>query len=449
MKITNIAKLILFVFIHTLHVSGFAQIQEKNSGNLPYLKELEKMLFPPDEPKINGKYHPNCIEDDGSRYYRTWEELDTIIMVRANQPDKDRICNLLQKIATTKNYVYFQPLMEMYKRHQAYFEEEWLFLRSWYHGVCQKAKNDPVIIMNGFEHALFALELAQLNASQSDLIYAFDYYIRSWHEESYLNSNKKKGKESLNNEKKTIMYYHYDYLKKDRTAGHIWWPHRAGFGFYSFFMDELEDHIVDKIMALDVNNFGQLSSENFEAYFKSQEFQFILRAMSNIRSRKFERALESIFDEFVKTGYIVRVFEYTQSNTEVSPQFIRFLLDKIYTHEHFKDDLEIQEHFTGILGFMLNTHTSPVIKEYLMERTEAINQEDRLRTWSYLVYFTNEPEVLQLMLDKSNQKNISPEESQILANNFKRMLKAKDFPEEYRNTVEQQYKKMRYETRQK
>jgi hypothetical protein len=40
------------------------------------------------------------------------------------------------------------------------------------------------------------------------------------------------------------------------------------------------------------------------------------------------------------------------------------------------------------------------------------------------------------------------EERKVLANNFQRMLKAEDFPQEQKKKVEQQYKKMRYETRQ-
>lgn len=427
-----------------MHLGNKVQSQEDNTNTLPYLEELRQALFPPDEPEISGKYHPDFIEKEDSRGFKRWADIDTTIMVRTNQPDKDYVCDLLEKIAMTKNYAYFQPLMEMYERQQAYFEKEWLYLRSWNLTGC-KAIDDPIIIMNGFEHALFALELAHRNVSQSELIYAFDYYIRSWYEERYLNTEKEKDKGSLNNEKKTIMNYHYDYLKKDRTARHIMWPHSAGFGFYSFFMEELEDHIVDKIMALDVNNFYQLSGENFEAWFKSNEFQFILKAMSNIGSYKFEQALQSRFDDIGGTRKVIHLFNYAQSNKEVSPQFIRFLLDKIYTHERFRDDLKVQKSFSGIMGYMLNTHTRPVIKQYLLERLDAKNNEDRLRTLSYLVYFSNDPDVLQLMIDKSKQKNLSLEENIILRHNFERMLKAPDFPEAEKNKVRESLKKLPHE----
>lgn len=427
-----------------MHLSNKVQSQEDKTNTLPYLEELRKALFPPDEPKISGKYHPDYIEEESSRGYKRWANLDTTIMVRAIQPDKDRVCNLLQKIAMTKNYAYFQPLMEMYERQQAYFEKEWIYLRFWRLTGC-KAIDDPVIIMNGFEHALFTLELAHKNVSQSELIYTFDNYIRTWYEDRYLNTEKEKDKGSLDKEKKTIMYYHYDYLKKNRPTRHIMWTYNAGFGFYTFFMEELEDHLIKKVKALDSNNFDQRPTENFEAYFKSEEFQFIVRAMSNIQSRKFEQALESIFDELAKTGYLIRVFEYAQQNKEVSPQFIRFLLDKIYTHERFRDDLKVQKSFSGIMGYMLNRHTRPVIKQYLLERLDAKNNEDRLRTLSYLVYFSNDPDVLQLMIDKCKQKNLSPEESKILRHNFERMLKAPDFPEAEKNKVRESLKKLPHE----
>jgi hypothetical protein len=438
MKNTNKILLCLITIFCFIEPGIKAQNQDASEETLPFLEELRQALFPPDEPKISGKYHPNCIEDEGSSYYREWEELDTIIMVRVNQPDKDRVCNLLHKIAMTKNYAYYEPLLEIYELQQTYFEREWIFFRKWYSMLC-KANNDPIIIMNGFEHALFTLELAHLNVSKSELIYAFDNYISSLYEKHNLKTNKEKEEGALNNAKKTIMYYHYNYLKDN--------PLNPGFGFYSFFMEELEDHLIEKVMVLDVNDFYQLRTENFEAWFKSNEFQFILLAMSNIQSRKFEQVLQLRFDDIASSRKVIHLFTYAQSNKEVSPQFIRFLLDKIYTHERFKDDLKAQKSFSSILSYLLNTHTRPVIKEYLMQRTEAINQEDRLRTWSYLVYFTNEPEVLQLMLDKSQQKNLSPEESKVLGNNFQRMLKAEDFPAESKKLVEEQYKKIRHETK--
>lgn len=234
----NIKKLFLcfIAIISFIEPRIKAQVQPASADSLPYLEDLRQALFPPDEPKISAKYHPDFIEKEDSRYFWRWEELDTIIMVRLNQPDKDRVCHLLQKIAKTKNYTYFQPLMEMYEQQQAYFEQEWLYLRSWNLTGC-KAIDDPIIIMNGFEHALFTLELARRNASQSELIYAFDYYIRSRYEEAYLNTVKEKDNDSLNNEKKTIMSYHYEYLKNN--------PSYSEFGFYTFFMKELEDHIIE------------------------------------------------------------------------------------------------------------------------------------------------------------------------------------------------------------
>ena len=221
-----------------------------------------------------------------------------------------------------------------------------------------------------------------------------------------------------------------------------YWP---GFGFYTAFLDELEDYMINQILALDATYFKKLPKENFEEYFKGQEILYHIQTMRNKGSRNFEQAIETVFDEFAESGYIVRVFEYTQANKSVSPDFIRFLLDKIYTHERFKHDLQVQETFTGMMGYLLNTHTRPVIKEYLLERTEAKNQEERLRTWSYLRYFTNDPEVLQLMLDKSKQKRLSPEESKVLRHNFDRMLKAPDFPEESKDAVRQSLKKLSHE----
>jgi len=429
-----------------MHIGSRVQSQEDNTNTLPYLEELRQALFPPDEPKINAKDHLNCIETSGSRYFTEWEELDSIIMVRVNQPDKKLVCDLLLKIALTKDYAYYQPLMDMYELHQEYFKKEWMYVRQNYHMhiVC-KAKNDPVIIMHGFEHVLFILKLSSKNIHQSELILLFDNFIRTNYEKRDFSQEKVNG-EDIKNEKQIIKFEYYsDYFIKGRSESNIWWVPLVGFGFHSAFIEELEDHMIEKIVTMNVSDFNKQPNENFEAYFRVKEFFYILASMKNIGSHKFEQALESIFDDFAQTGYIVRIFEYAQQNKEISPQFIRFLLNKLYTHEEFKDDVKVQQTFTGMMGYMLNTHTRPVIKQYLLERLEAKNNEERLRTLSYLVYFTNDPEVLQLMLDKSKQKNLTPEESKVLRHNFDRMLKAPDFPEESKDAVKQSLKKLPYE----
>ncbi len=412
--------------------------------DLPYLKELREALFPPDEPKISAKDHPNCKEDEESSRYRDWTEIDTIIMVRLHQPDKKQVCELLLKIAETKNYSYFQPLMDIYEQHQEIFKQEWEYLLINFAPACA-ANQHPVTIMQGFEQTLYALELAHNKVSQDELVGLYYKTIRGFYEylfykidDHYLRMAKRK---EINDQ----INYSSPYFRDIRRYG--WATYYPGFGFYTVFLDDLEEFIIKKTIALDGNSFRKLPKEDFEEFLKGQEILYHIEAMKKRGSRKFEQALEASFGEFSKSGYVVRVFEYARDNKNVSHDFINFLLYQVYNHEYFINDLQVQESFTGIMGFMLNTHTRPVIKEYLMERTEAANSDHRLLSWSYLVYFSNEPDVLQLMLDKSKQKNLSLEERKVLTNNFQRMLKAEDFPAENKKQVEKQYKKIRHETK--
>jgi len=114
-NLTNKILLCLVIIFCTIRIGVKAQILEVFADTLPYLQELRQALFPSDESKISAKDHPNCIEEEESRNYREWTTIDTIIMVRLNQPDKKQFFDLLLKIAKTKNYAYFKPLMAMYE----------------------------------------------------------------------------------------------------------------------------------------------------------------------------------------------------------------------------------------------------------------------------------------------------------------------------------------------
>ena len=334
----------------------------------------------------------------------------------------------------------------MYERHQEYFKNEWEYIHAENKYGCY-IRIDAINIMYAFEHSLYALQLANKNTTKAEIIALYENHIRVIYEFIYKNPEDMSRIYAHCKEQDAKLHYFSPYFKRLRMMGFSWAAYDPGFGFYTVFLEELEDYIIEKVLTVDANLFKKLSSEDFESFYEGHKILDHITHMRHRGSREFEKVLETVFNELVKSSRFIAVVQYAQHNKEVSSEFIKFLLDQLYTHEHFKRDLEIQEYFTGFIGFILNTHTRPVIKEYLMERIEAIKQEDRLRTWSYLVYFTNEPEVLQLMLDKSNQKNISPEESKILANNFKRMLKAEDFPEESKKLIDKQFKKSRYDTK--
>jgi hypothetical protein len=433
MKIKQVItyKYILLCLVSTMGSTNLFSAQMTDT--LPLLQSLRAELFPSNETRMSILEYPNCQVDE--IYYYKYN-LDSSAMVRQNQPKYERVTQIFTQIMDTKDVAYLPYLLEYYDMHQENFKKEWASTHFKGKFYC-KGSTDQIAIMHGFEEIITFFNYVKSNISDRELEDLFDIYIKDYYKAYYDYKYRLK----LIQEKS----YHSEYFKRVlQRIGII----NDRFTLFSGFVDRLEDHFADIILKTKGADFAASKDLVSDAAIQSMIAEHVIHLMQEHKSRKFEQALEKSFDEFAKSGYVVRIFEYVQHNNEVSPQFIRFLLDKIYTHEHFKHDLQVQESFTGILGYMLNTHTRPVILEYLMERTEAKKQEDRLRTWSYLVYFTNEPEVLQLMLDKSRQKNLSVEERKVLANNFQRMLKAEDFPQEQKKKVEQQYNKMRYETRQ-
>jgi hypothetical protein len=410
--------------------------------DLPYLKELREALFPPDEPKISAKEHPKCKEEDEwSSRYRDWTQIDTIIMVRLHQPDKKQVCELLLKIAMTKNYAYFQGLMDMYEQHQEIFKQEWEYLLINYAPVCE-ANQHPVTIMQGFEHTLYALELAHKKVSQDELIRLYDKNTRGFYEHRFFKSEDRKIELQKRREIDDQINYYSPYFKDIRGYG--WAAFGPGFSFYTPFLDVLEDHIVNKIRSLDVqkHKFKGINND-YENFIESNVIQSTILGMRHLKSTKFEEAIQEKYEEIDRVGWSYDLSRYVQLNPQVSAEFVRFILDRTFEGQRLIDDYNRIGTFSPSFAFLIHDHTRPVIKEYMLQKTSSDNPVARAVSLGSLVYFTNDPEVLQLMLDKSKQKRLSEEEARVLRNNFQRMLKAPDFPEESKAMVQKQYEKMK------
>ena len=290
---------------------------------------------------------------------------------------------------------------------------------------------DQIGIMHCFEHTLKFFDMVKAEIKLDELLQIFDRDVANLFRSRVNSFSKWK---IINQEDYYSSYYKS--IKKKMI------PLNMTFGYFTGFLDVLEEHIVEKIKTTDGHLLGVSIYEDFELGLRGSELLFYLEIMQSRGSRKFERALEASFDEFAKTGYVIRIFEYAQNNDMISEDFTIFLLDKIFTHEKFRLDLEVQKYFTGIIGYLINGHTRSTIKNYLVEKLTAKDSESRLRALSYLVYFTDEPDVLELMLNRAKKKNLSREEVKILEANFKRMLKAPDFSIEEKEKVRKSLKNL-------
>ena len=96
---------------------GIAQsFQNVQNDSLSLLSALNEVLFPPDYPKINAYLHPLCMNKEIEGYeFNRISNVDSSVMVRVSQPDAILVNDLLLKIAMTRDYRYFAPLMEMYQ----------------------------------------------------------------------------------------------------------------------------------------------------------------------------------------------------------------------------------------------------------------------------------------------------------------------------------------------
>lgn len=356
---------ILFCLAWFLIALPFTGLSTNGIDTLPYLEELRQALFPPDEPKISAKDHPKCVEDEGSRRYIQWTRIDTTIMVRLNQPDKNQVCDLLLKIATTKNYDYFQPLMKLYEQHQLIFKQEWEHFNKILHAEC-KAKHEPLAIMQAFEQTLYALELAHDNVGHSEIIRLYDKHKKGYYEYIFFRSEDLKLEIEKRRDINNQINYYSPYFKKMRLKG--WAAHGPGFSFYTPYLEMLEDHLVNRISSLDVQKHKTSENQSYEDKIERLMIESAILDMRRMKSRKFEQAIENKYEEIVNVGWSYTLSRYVQLNEQISPEFVTFILDRSFEGQRMVDDYNRIGSFTTSFAFIIQDHTREVVKDYLLKK---------------------------------------------------------------------------------
>ena len=156
--------ILYLVIIFTLNISeGIAQ----ESNNL--IEELKKELFGSNDNNLFLYQYLKCENT----------KVDSTIMIRAQQPDPEKVMSLLKEIMYTKNASNFESLKTVYLKHINNFSKEWskAYLENFY--ACEQIQAQ-FNILKGFEIALKSLGFTKANLSTKQI---FDFYV----EETLLN----------------------------------------------------------------------------------------------------------------------------------------------------------------------------------------------------------------------------------------------------------------------
>lgn len=103
-------------------------------------------------------------------------QLDTVYLVRRNQPSLQAVSALLVQFAYQKDYECAGDLMKLYEAQQAYFTKEWEPLYLKYHFNCQMI-HDQLSIIGAFEEVLHALQIGKAGYSPAALEAYYKRYL--------------------------------------------------------------------------------------------------------------------------------------------------------------------------------------------------------------------------------------------------------------------------------
>jgi hypothetical protein len=386
------------------------------------LQALERALFPPDVIWIPIKEYPDCWH-----FHMT---MDTSILVRMPQASSIEVGKILRQIALTRDYRYFEPLMEMYNRHQAYFKKEWEDVRRHNKYGCNE-KDRQISIMLNFENTLQALEFAHQQTSAEEIWAHYakkrDLDFRIWR------------RIDLYWENVQAYSYYSEYFREVRAMLSSWFAYPTYVYEYSPFINLIEPFIIAECTAFDPKNYGGNSRDTLKLR-NAMYFSRNLNTMSEVFSPAFEECLIDHFDVFIVTGRsVAELLQFAQKNKQISQRYVHFMLDQIFFHEGYAAlSYRDKENWYSV---MLDTHTRPYIKPYLLEKTESTLPEVRALAYTMLIRFPEE-DVLDLFLSRARSPYISEDELKVLYSNFQRINQGKYFSEARHEEVGQQIKRM-------
>ena len=390
------------------------------------LQALERALFPPHSILARIRDYPDC--------WTYGMNIDTNRLVRLPQPDHYKVGELLRRIAYTKEYRYFEPVMAMYERHQAYFKKEWEDIRKNIKYGC-KEKNHQISIMLTMENTLRALEYVKERWSCEQI----------WEEyQNILNLNYRVSMDIGNFLQNTEAYPFYsEYFREIRRIQYSWFAYRASVMPYSPYMECMEPYILTQCetnlnIPLPPNDIPSQDSIWHKA---SQLFTNNLFIMTSMFSPAYEQWLMDNIDRIRALRFgVLDVFRYAQNNPQVSKRYIEFMMDQLFEHPMF-DTLDYLN-MEGWCNNLIHPHTRLVIKSYLLTKANSTKASDKVKAFAMLVQFPEE-DVLDLFLSRARSRHTTVEELEVLYNNLKRINQGKYFSDMRHEEVRRQLEKMK------
>lgn len=361
------------------------------------LKQLEFELFPGNPEWIPIFEYPGCGE-----YYL---QMDSSIFVRSKQPNRMHMQELLRQIAFSGEYSFYEPLMNMYQRHQENFKREWEYLHSQNKYGCHE-KKQQISIMSSFEETLKALEWSQQEMTAEKL---WENYASL--RELDFNVSKSIGL-YWDNIKKYKFYS--EYYRDLRSMNYSWFGYHVTFIAVSPYIHKIESFVVEETKGFDPFRMWSVDA-TFEDERNTYYFIYNMYTINAVKSVKFEQVLMDRFQDFVDSKNLYIIHDYLYRNVHVSNEFKSFIVENFFSQSMFKN-MDHENRFSWIRG-IINDHTKDIILSSILKKAESTESIERELAFSYMLAFP-EKQVLDVLIKNAKKKNISESEKEIIRTNL-------------------------------
>lgn len=324
-------------------------------------------------------------------------KIDHSIYVRSKQPDKDRVLEILKKIAYSKNTLFQKELEEIYFNHLNFYEKEWMQVNRDNFYSCEIIRNQTRIL-NGFENTLKSLSIANLAHNEK-----FDLYYNEKLLDVQLIRNGGVKNEII--DKYKVFNAKYKEIFRD-----AWLQGGANFTFIDPFVKDIEKYLIGKI--LELQYIDDVSDENY----------FVINNMHNLISKintdEMSTALKLISNKMIQINRDYFIVYYLSINTD--EELLRdFLKNKVKFIYHNFSDIERNTLLELTLTLILkNTNNFDIVLDEFTKFEQNIENEHNIRVLLKLVKQTQYENLLNewvkrdengyqyfLMIENKNIKN--------------------------------------------
>ena len=357
-----------YLILCLLHLD-MAQGQTKGNSNL--LQDLERELYFGETQKVP------FLEIAGCRDQR----IDSAHQVRAARADAAKVLPILKDIAMTKDPALIAPLVELYQKQIAIFQEDWEVVQKNNFYACNAADRQ-FHILEIFEEAVHSLQLEKRGLSadekfdhlkqQLNSLYRYYHVRNAWYDEI---------------EKWDIYSPYYYELRKKRWIG----PPSNYFCFIEPYLNEIGEKTLGEL-SLFIKNKKDERQYRFEDYLLSQMCRMVGRNSDPV---------------------------LTQQLLEIA------ITDPDHKSRNF---------ITNVYALMQNRENGPFIKQAIIKHMTSANVQTRLNALMASVYFP-EQEVLDGLIQVRQSTGITADEMVVAGQILENFARRPELPEETKNQI--------------